>query len=467
MDARAIDPKTIDPRAIDPRTIDPRTKAMLQSPPAPLLIRMATPNAIAFIIQGFVSMAEVWFIGQLGTSSLAAIALAFPLLMLIQTMSGGAVGGAVTSSIARAMGAGDQACAEKLVWHALAVTLSGALLFLALYLTFGKFLLIFLGGAGTALDQARDYCLVLFCGGLFIWLMSIVGAIFRGMGDMKFPAMLMIAGAFVQVPLSGVLILGLFGLPQLGIVGAAVSAVASGLLVSSIMLFRLASGTQSLKLRISACQFSTELFRDIFKVALPASLSPILTVTTILSLTAIVGRFGESALAGYGIGSRIEFLMIPLVFGLGAAMTSLVGTNVGAGNIERAEKIGWIGSSLAAALSGSVGLTLALIPSVWIPTFTTDPQTYDAAKLYIQIVGPCFAFQGFGLSLYFASQGAGTVAWPIIATILRVFLAIGGALYLAFYLDIGLQGVYMAAAGGMIIFGVVIGIALKHGAWRR
>ena len=440
---------------------------MLQSPPGPLLIRMATPNAVAFVIQGSVSLGEVWFIGQLGTSALAAIALAFPLLMLIQTMSGGAVGGAVTSSIARAVGAGNLARAEKLIWHALAVTLCGALLFLALYLLFGELLLVFLGGAGLALDQAQNYCLVLFSGGLFIWSISIVGAIFRGMGDMKFPAMLMIVGAFIQVPLSGVLVLGVFEFPQLGIVGAAVSAVTSGLVVSSIMLFKLIYGAQKLKIRWSACHFSADLFRDIFKVALPASLSPILTVTTILSLTAIVGRFGESALAGYGIGSRIEFLMIPLVFGLGAAMTSMVGTNVGAGNIERAEKIGWIGSSLAGALSGSVGLTLALIPSIWIPAFTSDPETFEAARLYIQIVGPCFAFQGFGLSLYFASQGAGTVTWPIIATILRVLIAVAGALYLAFSLNYGLQGVYIAAAGGMITFGVVIGITLKLGAWRR
>lgn len=77
-----------------------------------------------------------------------------------------------------------------------------------------------------------------------------------------------------------------------------------------------------------------------------------------------MGRFGESALAGYGVGSRIAFLMIPLVFGFGAAMTAMVGTNVGAGKIERTEKIGWIGSSLAAAISGVVGVTLALIPSL-------------------------------------------------------------------------------------------------------
>lgn len=447
--------------------MDARTKTMLTASPGPLLVRMATPNALAFMIQSSVSMAEVWFIGQLGTVSLAAIALAFPLLMLIQTMSGGAMGGAVTSAIARAIGAGDMARAEKLVWHALALALSGFVLFLLLFLAFGELLLVFLGGKGTILEQSQTYCLILFSGGLFLWLMSIFGAVFRGMGDMKFPAMLMIVSAFIQVPLSGALVLGGLGLPQLGIVGAAVSAIVSSLFVSVLMLVRLIWGSQSLKLHIRAFGFSKPLFQDILKVAIPASLSPILTVTTILSLTAIVGRFGESALAGYGIGSRIEFLMIPLVFGLGAAMTSLVGINVGADNIARAERIGWIGSSLAAALSGSVGIFLALFPNLWIPAFTSDPETFDAAKLYIQIVGPCFAFQGLGLSLYFASQGAGTVTWPIIGTIARVVVAVVGALYLAFELELGLQGVYIAAAAGMILFGAIIAIALKLGMWRR
>ena len=436
--------------------MDERTKTMLTAAPGPLLIRMATPNALAFLIQSSVSMAEVWFIGRLGTVSLAAIALAFPLLMLIQTMAGGAVGGAVTSAIARAIGAGDMARAEKLVWHSLALALIGFLFFLLMYLVFGELLLVFLGGQGAILEQSQTFCLILFSGGLFLWLMSIVGAIFRGMGDMKFPAVLMIMSAFIQVPLSGALVLGGLGLPQLGIAGAAVSAIVSSILVSTLMLIRLIWGSQSLKLHGAAFGFSKALFQDILKVAIPASLSPILTVTTILSLTAIVGRFGESALAGYGIGSRIEFLMIPLV-----------GINVGADNIARAERIGWIGSSLAAALSGSVGIFLALFPNLWIPAFTTDPATFEAAKLYIQIVGPCFAFQGLGLSLYFASQGAGTVTWPIIGTIVRVVVAVVGALYLAFELELGLQGVYFAAAAGMILFGCIIAIALKLGMWRR
>jgi len=107
-----------------------------------------------------------------------------------------------------------------------------------------------------------------------------------------------------------------------------------------------------------------------------------------------------------------------------------------------------------------------LFPEAWIYAFTSDPATFDAARDYIRIVGPFFAFQGLGLSLYFASQGAGTVTWPIIATMVRVVLAVGGAWLLAFWLDIGVQGVFVAAAVAMTTFGVMIATSLKLGAWR-
>jgi Na+-driven multidrug efflux pump len=276
----------------------------------------------------------------------------------------------------------------------------------------------------------------------------------------------MVLGACIQVPLTGCLVMGAFGLPALGIVGAAVSAIVSAAILSLVFLWRLIWGRQTLKLHWHARVLSRELFRDISKVAVPASLSPLLTILTVLSLTSLVGRFGEAALAGYGIGSRVEMLLVPLVFGLGAAMTSLVGLSLGAGNLARAERIGWLGGTMAAGVAGILGLLLALFPSAWIGAFTSDPATFAAAKSYIQIVGPCFALQGLGLSLYFASQGAGRMAWPILATILRILLSVGGALLLAFYFDFGLKGIYIAAGTGMVAYGVMIGAGLKLGAWR-
>lgn len=433
----------------------------------PLLLSMSAPNSVAFLIQASVSMAEVWFIGRLGSASLAAIALVFPLLMLFQTLSGGAMGGAVASAIARALGAGDLQRAETLIWHALALAAMGAVALLVVFLLAGSEFLRFLGGSGSVLEQALSYSYVLFCGGIFVWLVGVVSAIFRGMGNMRFPAAMMILSAFVQVPLSGLLITGAFGAPKLGVMGAAVSAVISSILLAAVMLIRLAGDSGQIRLTKPAAVFRRHHFADILQVALPASLSPLLTVATIIILTAIVGRFGEQALAGYGIGSRIEFLLIPLVFGIGASMTSLVGVGIGAGDIKRAEHIGTVGGLGAAGLAGGIGLILAVQPELWIPYFSQDPVVQDAATRYIQIVGPWFAFYGLGLVLYFGSQGAGAMGWPVVALSLRAVICVGGAVLLTESFDTGIDGVFYAVALSMVAYGVIMFCALKLGAWRN
>ncbi|MCB1693470.1 MAG: hypothetical protein KDI19_11955, partial [Pseudomonadales bacterium] len=179
--------------------MDDSTRALLADPPLRLLVRLATPNSLAFFVQSGVSLAEVWFIGQLGSTALAAIALVFPMLMLTQTLSGGALGGAVASSIARALGAGNVPRAERLVWHALVLAAAGAGSLLVLFLLFGETFLRFLGGEGDTLHAAMSYCLVLFPASLFLWLIGTVSAIFRGTGNMKFPASLMVLSAAIQV----------------------------------------------------------------------------------------------------------------------------------------------------------------------------------------------------------------------------------------------------------------------------
>ena len=447
--------------------MDQRTQKLLTAPAMPLLLSMSAPNSVAFLIQASVSMAEVWFIGRLGSASLAAIALVFPLLMLFQTLSGGAMGGAVASAIARALGAGDLQRAETLIWHALALAAMGAVALLVVFLMAGSEFLRFLGGSGSVLEQALSYSYVLFFGGIFVWLVGVVSAIFRGMGNMRFPAAMMILSAFVQVPLSGLLITGAFGAPKLGVMGAAVSAVISSILLAAVMLIRLAGDSGQIRLTKPAAVFRRHHFADILQVALPASLSPLLTVATIIILTAIVGRFGEQALAGYGIGSRIEFLLIPLVFGIGASMTSLVGVGIGAGDIKRAEHIGTVGGLGAAGLAGGIGLILAVQPELWIPYFSQDPVVQDAATRYIQIVGPWFAFYGLGLVLYFGSQGAGAMGWPVVALSLRAVICVGGALLLTESFDTGIDGVFYAVALSMVAYGVIMFCALKLGAWRN
>ena len=446
--------------------MDNRTQEFLTQPVMPLLIRMSAPNTVAFFIQSIVVLTEVWFISKLGTNSLAAVALAFPLLMITQTMSGGALGGAITSAIARSMGANDIDKAERLIWHSVVISLGGAFTFLLFFLLFGEQLLFLLGGRGDILKESYTYCSYLFLGGLILWLSGSMSAVLRGMGNMRFPATLMICTSFLQVFLSGGFILGWYGFPQIGVPGAAIATLISASVMVVIIFLKLMSKSIPVKLRLKQLILSRDLFNNIFEVAIPASVSPLLTVGAILVLTGLVGTFGTEALAGYGIGSRVEFLMIPLIFGIGTAMTSIVGANIGAKNIIRAETVGIYGGTSAGVVSIFIGLTLALFPDAWIQFFTDDMKAFEVTKLYIQIVGPFYIFQGIGLSLYFASQGANAMKWPTIATIARFLIAsIGGGISVH-WLGFGIGSIFISSAIAMMIFGTMIFVSIKKGAWR-
>ena len=278
--------------------MDQRTQYLLTAPALPLLTTLSIPSSVAFIVQSTVSLTEVWYVGQLGSTPLAAMALVFPMLMLMQMLSTGALGNAVSSAIARALGAGDKDRAEQLMWHGLALAVLGPIILLIAFLISGKFFLSLLGGTGEILDLAFAYSAMLFAGSVTIWLMGVASSIFRGLGDMKYPARMMIVGSLLQVPLSGALVLGYFGAPKLGLFGAAVSVTVTCGLIAAVMLLRLVKAKLPANLRLSSLKFRKYHFQDIGRVALPASLSPITTVTTILVLTGLVGQFGEEALAG-------------------------------------------------------------------------------------------------------------------------------------------------------------------------
>ncbi|MGE0621925.1 MAG: MATE family efflux transporter [Pseudomonadales bacterium] len=443
------------------------SEQILSAPPFPVLLRLATPNAMAFFVQAAVSMAEVAFVGRLGTVPLAAIALMFPGLMLMQMLANGAIGGAVSSAIARSLGAGKPDRAAALIWHALVISLVSGLLFLIAWHAAGASLLDALGANPAVSSAASEYADVLFGGAVLVWAMALLSSVLRGMGNMKLPAMLMMIGACVQIPLSGTLMLGWFGVPAMGLTGSAVALLVVAAVNTVVLLVRLQRSDSPVRLEIAACRLQGALFTDIFRVGALAALSPIFVVLTIGMINGLISGFGVAALAGYGIVARLEFLLIPMVFGLGAAMTAMVGTNMGAGNVARAEHIGWLGGLSAAVVTGVVGLLLAVFPGLWLGLFAEDAATWAAGESYLHIVGPVFAFQGLGLSLYFASQGAGTVLWPVIATALRFVIGVGGAVLVVNVFSLGLDAVYVCLAVGMFVYGALTAAAIRLGAWRQ
>ncbi|MYF07959.1 MAG: multidrug transporter, partial [Rhodospirillaceae bacterium] len=348
-----------------------RFAAMLDGPILPMLARLSAPNvATAF---AFVAMwvTDAWFIGRLGILPLASVALVFPVHTMMQMMSAGAMGGAVSSAIARALGAGDRDRADALVRHSAVIAAVMALLYLLLFGLFARPVFAALGGTGAVLDGAVDYAVIIFAGGITMWVANLFAAAIRGTGDMTTPAIWFCAGALLHAVLCGGLTLGWGPLPQLGLVGPAVSVTAAHGLIALMLGLNLLRGAGGVRLRVWG-KLTGEMFRDILKVGLLGCGNSVVNIGTVLIVTRLVAELGAEALAGYGLGSRLELLIVPLAFGIGGTLTTSVGANFGAQQFGRARRIAWTGAVIAGGVTGAIGLAAALWPALWLDRFTAD-----------------------------------------------------------------------------------------------
>lgn len=457
-------PMTAMPAA--PAPLAARTRLLLDGAIVSTLLRLAAPNVAVMLIQALVSTADAYWVGYLGADALAGVSLVFPVIMLMQTMSAGGMGGGVASAVARALGGGRRAAAQALVLHAVVIAAVMGGLFTAVVLVAGPTAYRAMGGRDGALSAALTYSNVVFAGALVPWLHNTLGSVVRGTGNMAVPATAMVVTGLVQLGLAPVLVLGLAGAPRLGVAGAGVATVVAFGVGTAILLVYLLSGRSLVTPTVRDVRLRAALFADILRVGAPGALNTVLTNLTVVLLTGLVGPFGTFALAGYGMGARLEYLQIPLVFGFGSALVAMVGTNVGAGRIARAERIAWVGAALAAGVTGSIGVTAAVAPRLWMGLFTTEPAVIAAGSTYLRIVGPFYAFFGLGLALYFASQGAGRLLWPLVAGFIRLAVAAVGGWIVTQWFGAGLAALYVVIAVAFVCFGSTVALAVRAGAWR-
>jgi putative MATE family efflux protein len=443
-----------------------RTRRLLDAPIVPTLLGLAAPNVLVMVLQAVVTTLDAVFVGWLGPAALAGVSLVYPLVMLMQTMSAGGMGGGVASAIARALGAGRRAEAQALAAHAVVIGLVMAALFTGGLLVGGPAIYTAMGGQGDALAAAIAYGRVIFGGAVVVWLVNTLGSIVRGTGTMALPAAVRAGAGIVYVALAPALVLGWGPFPRLGVAGAATANLAAFGLAALVLGAYLVSPWSTVRIALRGLRFRRALFREILRVGAPGSLNTVLTNLTVVLMTGLVGPAGTAALAGYGMGARLEYIQIPIVFGLGSALVAMVGTNVGAGQSARAERIAWTGAGIAAAVTGSIGIAAAVRPDAWLGLFTSDPHVQAVGATYLGIVGPAYAFLGLGLALYFASQGAGRLAWPLTAGVARLTVAAGGGWLGGYVLGWGLPGVFAAMALSLVVLGTTTAAALRLGAWR-
>jgi putative MATE family efflux protein len=444
----------------------PSSNAVTQIRTGPIgqtLWRLSLPNVISNVLLTLVTVADAWFVSRLGTTALASLAMVFPFQVLMQMFGNGAIGGGIASALSRALGAKRQQDADALARHALLIGGVMSLGFVIVLGLFSRHVFSWLGADGEALEGAVRYATVTFGGASAVWLFYAMFAIYRGTGHMALPARALVISSIVQIILSGGLTLGWGPLPSLGIVGPGVAFIVSqgG---TGIALFLLARHGR-LGIHIRPGPMKWQPIATIMRVGGLGMVNSLTIVFAVVVVTSLVGQYGTAALAGYGLGSRLELMLVPLAFGIGGALTTAVGINMGAGQYQRARDFAWFGAKVSAIIVGPLGILLAILPGLWTGLFTSDTDALYYATQYLHIVAPLYGVFFVGQTLYFASQGTGRMAIPVSIGVLRL-LTVSGIGLLAGWLQAPLWVVFMGVALGMTVIGVGMTASLLGPAWR-
>lgn len=440
------------------------SERLLSGPILPTLLRLAGPNMLAMVSAAAVGVAETRYVGLLGTEALAAMAVVFPFAMLMQMFSSGSMGGGISAAVARALGAGDANRAQALASSAALIGLALGLVFTGAFLLGGRSLYVLLGARGAVLELACEYSNTLFCGMVGVWLANSLVSVLRGTGDMKRPSLLILAVSLLQIALGAALGLGLGPFPRWGMTGIALGQVLAFGAAAAFLTWYLGSGRARLRLVSKAAPPTRGAFADILRVGGLACLSPLQSVATVLISTALVATAGIDALAGYGIGSRLEFMLVPIAFGIGVASVPMVGLAVGRGDLLRARRVAWTAATLSAVLLGAIGLVVAIVPRLWSGVFSDHPAVLAAADQYLRLAGPAFPLFGLGLTLFFASQGAGKVLGPVLAGTVRLLVVAGLGTVLVL-VDAPPWTYFGLVGAGMVTYGVTTALAVYWTSW--
>jgi MATE family, multidrug efflux pump len=444
------------------RPVAARTRMLLEAPIVPTLLRLAAPNVLNLLaIAGLITF-DGLFVGRLGAHTLAGISLVFPWVMLMQHGAASGMGGAVSSAVARALGAGNRQRANDLAIHAFLLALMLAAFFSVLMLLAGPVIYRWMGGHGAILEAAVAYSNVAFGGVLSIWMLNLLGNVVRGTGNMALPAVVIVGSVLGHVIISPILIFGLGPMPALGLAGAGWGLVTSFGVGSIVLLVYLRSAGSPVTLSFGGIRFQWELLGEFFRVGVPGMLNVAITNLTVIALTGVAGHLGRDTAIAYGMGARLEYIIIPLGFGIGTGIVALVGTNWGAKQYARARTIAWSGGAVVAVACGTIGVFFALFPRLWMSIFTADEEIIRIGVSYLQIVGPTYALYGFAIGLYFACQGYGKLVLAVVANGIRLLLAAGGGFIAMSWMEAGAAGIFGAIALGFVAYAGLTNIALSR-----
>jgi putative MATE family efflux protein len=400
---------------------------LLGAPPLRALLSLALPTTVVMALGAMSGVLHTYFVSRLGAEAIAAVSLVFPVSLIMTTMTAGGIGAGVSAAVAQALGAHRPAEAASVAEQAVVIALAAAALLTTAVLLGARPLFALLGAEGAVLDGATLFARVLFGGSIVTLAVTTFDCLLRGEGNVRIPSICGTVSLLLQIGFTP-----LFMFPLgMGLAGAAAATIAGQFISGVPRAIHIYRGRGQVRPRLALPAPSLEPIRQILRVGVPASLSTLANHVGLILLTAVVARYGTGAIAGFGLGTRLDFLVILLAFGLGSATLTLVALAAGAGDVRRVDTIVVRSVAAVVAFLGIVGGCLAWRPAIWIHLFSRDPEILRVGAQYLRAVAPSYPFVGASMVLAFAFQGLGRAFFPFALVFGRTIVVVAGSIALA------------------------------------
>lgn len=430
-----------------------RNPDLLNGPMRPVLVQMTVPMMFGIVSIMLFHLADIWFVGQLGTGPMAALAFTFPVSFAVVSLAIG-LGIGTSATLARRIGEGNTDSAARVATSILLVT---SLLLIAVGVG-GQFLIdpIFrmLGADAELLPLIRAYMQIWFAGSVFMVLNMVCNSILRATGDVRGSAMIMLLASLLNLILDPLLIFGLGPFPALGIQGAAIASVLAWSLTTLVALSLIHHRRHLLTRRLPGLPTLLRYWRELFSISLPASLSNITTPIANGVLTAIVARHGAEAVAAFGVGNRIESLALLVCLALSMSLPPFISQNFGAGQMERVKKAYALVIRFALVWQLLIYLVLVVFSAQVAAFFSDDPDVIRWIRIWIMIVPLGFAFQA---TTFLSASAFNALHRPMLAlrvSLIRLFVMYLPLGWLGNHL-FGLEGLFSALVLANLLTAVI------------
>jgi putative MATE family efflux protein len=414
--------------------------------------RLAGPTTLVMAISAASNVVYTYFVSRLGVDAIGAVSLVFPVSLLAITAMGGGIGTGATSAVARALGANAQKAAATLAGQALALAVVlGAGFALGVWLG-APALFRVMGATGAVHAGATQFATVLFGGAAITFCAMMLDSVMRGEGNVRVPATWSTVSLVLQMAVTP-LFMFWFGW---GLVGGALAMLACQALAILPRLRWVFGGHGLVRPLFRLDGVGLGPVREILRVGVPAAASTSINNVGLMVLTAVVARLGTADLAAYGLGTRLDFVLMSLAYGVAAGVLTLVGLATGAKRPDRVRAFVGRGIAIAVALLALPGMAVCWRPSLWMGMFTADPAIRAIGAQYFRIVGPTYPLLGMSMIVAFAFQGLGRATLPLLVMIVRVAAVLIAAIVCTRVFGLGERAVFTTIAVGNAVGAIVL-----------